>query len=170
MAEPQALPFDAPIAGMSLTAEPGNRPWQQPPQHDTVEQAIEYYLPKLSDEEFYEQLLNVMEMGIPITTIANGIQLNGVMTGIHTIDVGILIMPVLVETMAYMADEAGVDYDLGTENRVDSDLVSESQLSLVMKKIKDKQGIESEMPVQEEMAPEPVEEPVESGGLMSRRM
>jgi len=26
------------------------------------------------------------------------------------------------------------------------------------------------MPVQEEMAPEPVEEPVESGGLMSRRM
>jgi hypothetical protein len=111
-----------------------------------------------------------MEMGIPITTIANGIQLNGVMTGIHTIDVGILIMPVLVETMAYMADEAGVDYDLGTENRVDSDLVSDSQLALVIKKIKDKQGIESEMPVQEEMAPEPVEEPVESGGLMSRRM
>jgi len=39
-----------------------------------------------------------------------------------------------------------------------------------MKKIKDKQGMESEMPVQEEMSPEPVEEPVDAGGLMSRRM
>ena len=43
MAEPQALPFEAPIAGMSLTAEPGNRPWQQPAQHSTVEEAIEYF-------------------------------------------------------------------------------------------------------------------------------
>ena len=170
MAEPQALPFEAPIAGMSLTAEPGNRPWQQPAQHSTVEEAIEYYLPKLSDEEFYAQLLDVMELGIPLTTIANGIQLNGVMTGIHSIDVGILIMPVLIETMAYMGDEAGVEYDLGTEKRIDSDAISETQLALVMKKIKDKQGMESEMPVQEEMSPEPVEEPVDAGGVMSRRM
>ena len=92
------------------------------------------------------------------------------MTGIHSIDVGILIMPVLIETMAYMGDEAGVEYDLGTEKRIDSDAISETQLALVMKKIKDKQGMESEMPVQEEMSPEPVEEPVDAGGLMSRRM
>ena len=136
MAEPQALPFEAPIAGMSLTAEPGNRPWQQPPQHATVEAAIEYYLPKLSDEVFYEELLNVMELGIPLTTIANGIQLNGVMSGIHTIDVGILVMPVIVETLAFLGDEAGVDYELGTDREIDSDLVSESQIALAIKKQK----------------------------------
>ena len=168
MAEPQALAFEAPIAGMSLTAEPGNRPWQQPPQHATVESAIEYYLPKLSDEVFYEELLNVMELGIPLTTIANGIQLNGVMSGIHTIDVGILVMPVIVETLAYLGDEAGVDYELGTDREVDSDLVSESQIALAIKKQKQKGTPNMEASVEQEEEPM-VEEP-ESGGLMSRRM
>jgi len=168
MAEPQALPFEAPIAGMSLTAEPGNRPWQQPPQHATVEAAIEYYLPKLSDEVFYEELLNVMELGIPLTTIANGIQLNGVMSGIHTIDVGILVMPVIVETLAFLGDEAGVDYELGTDREVDSDLVSESQIALAIKKQKQKGSPSMEAPVEQEEE-HMVEEP-ESSGLMSRRM
>ena len=168
MAEPQALPFEAPIAGMSLTAELGNRPWQQPPQHDTVESTIEYYLPKLSDEVFYEELLNVMELGIPLTTIANGIQLNGVMSGIHTIDVGILVMPVIVETLAFLGDEAGVDYELGTDREIDSDLVSESQIALAIKKQKQKGSPSMEAPVEQEEEPM-VEEP-ESSGLMSRRM
>jgi hypothetical protein len=168
MAEPQALPFEAPIAGMSLTAELGNRPWQQPPQHATVEAAIEYYLPKLSDEVFYEELLNVMELGIPLTTIANGIQLNGVMSGIHTIDVGILVMPVIVETLAFLGDEAGVDYELGTDREIDSDLVSESQIALAIKKQKQKGSPSMEAPVEQEEEPM-VEEP-ESSGLMSRRM
>jgi hypothetical protein len=153
---------------MSLTAEPGNRPWQQPPQHATVEAAIEYYLPKLSDEVFYEELLNVMELGIPLTTIANGIQLNGVMSGIHTIDVGILVMPVIVETLAFLGDEAGVDYELGTDREIDSDLVSESQIALAIKKQKQKGSPSMEAPVEQEEEPM-VEEP-ESSGLMSRRM
>jgi hypothetical protein len=134
----------------------------------TVESAIEYYLPKLSDEVFYEELLNVMELGIPLTTIANGIQLNGVMSGIHTIDVGILVMPVIVETLAYLGDEAGVDYELGTDREVDSDLVSESQIALAIKKQKQKGTPSMEAPVEQEEEPM-VEEP-ESGGLMSRRM
>ena len=47
------LSFDAPIAGQSLTAETGNRNWQQPPQFTTVEQAVEHYLPKLLDPKLH---------------------------------------------------------------------------------------------------------------------
>ena len=36
--------FDAPIPGMSLTAELGARPWQTPAQYPTVDEAIEYYM------------------------------------------------------------------------------------------------------------------------------
>ena len=36
--------IDAPIAGQSLTAELGNRPWQQPPQYTTVEEALQFYM------------------------------------------------------------------------------------------------------------------------------
>jgi hypothetical protein len=168
MAEEQQLSFDAPIAGMSMTSELGSTPWQQPPQHVTVEQAIDYYLPKLGDENFRDQLLDVMELGIPLTTIANGIQLGGVMSGAHTIDVGLLIMPVLVETMAYIGDKAGVDYDLGTDKEVDSDLITESQIAVALKKVKMEAGVEPEVMEQEEL-PMEMEEPLPSG-LMARRM
>ena len=35
--------FDAPLPGMSLTAEVGSRPWQNAPKYGTVDEAIEHY-------------------------------------------------------------------------------------------------------------------------------
>ena len=67
--------FDRPIPGMSLTAELGNRPWQQPPQYSTVEEALQWYIPRLTNPELLDQLLDVMETGIPLTTIANAMQI-----------------------------------------------------------------------------------------------
>ena len=34
--------FDAPIPGMSLTTEVGNRPWQQPPRFTKTKDIAEY--------------------------------------------------------------------------------------------------------------------------------
>ena len=34
--------LDAPIPGQSLTSEPGNYPWEQPPQLNTVDEAVEH--------------------------------------------------------------------------------------------------------------------------------
>ena len=39
----------------------------------------------------------VLEMGIPVSAIANSMQLAGVMQGLHTIDVGMLVMPAIME-------------------------------------------------------------------------
>ena len=50
MAEDNKL-FDAPIPGQSLTAEVGARPWQQPAQYTTVEDAFEFYATKITDPE-----------------------------------------------------------------------------------------------------------------------
>ena len=110
MVETPTPSFDRPIPGMSLTAELGNRPWQQPPQYSTVEEALQWYIPRLINPTLLEQLLDVMESGIPLTTIANSMQTGGVMEGKHSLDVGILIIPVLVETMAYLAEEAEIEY------------------------------------------------------------
>ena len=101
--EPQLF-LDGPIPGQSLTPELGNRPWQNPPQYNTVEEALEYYIPRLVDPQIAPQLIDTMEMGIPLTTIANAMQIGGAMQGYHTIDVGILVMPVLIEMMAYLAE------------------------------------------------------------------
>jgi len=164
MANLPEVMIDAPIAGQSLTAELGNRPWQKPAQYTTVEEALDFYIPRLTDVETQDDLMNVIELGIPLTTIADALQSGGTMDGKHTIDVGILIIPVLIETLAYLAEEQGVEYVTGTEKEV-SDTPSSSAVALAIKKIKEKSNEPQEIEEPEvELEPE---EP--SGGLMSRR-
>ena len=158
--------IDAPISGQSLTAELGNRPWQQPPQYTTVEEALEFYVPRLTNPEMLDDLLNVMETGIPLTTLANAIQSSGVMEGKHSLDIGILIMPVLMETMAYLAEEAGIEYEAGTNKRIGSDKPSDAAVARALAMVKKKKGKQPEEPEEEQVEME-LEEP--SGGLMSRR-
>ena len=162
--------FDAPIAGMAMTHELGARPWQQPPQYATVEEAMDYYIPRMGSDEFSDQLIDVMEMGIPLTTLANSIQMSGVMDGKHSIDVGLMVMPVLIEMMRLIGDEANVKYVTGMEEEN-----KEPRSSLITKSLQKlreeeaKQDGETEEP---EVQAAPAEEPEETEapmGLMSRR-
>ncbi len=159
--------IDAPIAGQSLTAELGNRPWQQPPQYTTVEEALQYYIPRLINPEMLDDLFNVMETGIPLTTLANAIQSSGVMEGKHSLDVGILILPVLMETMAYLAEESDIEYVAGTNKKIGSDKPSKAAIARAIAMVKKEQGESSEEPEEEMQTEMELEEP--SGGLMSRR-
>ena len=176
MADMQEPMLDAPIAGQSLTAELGGRPWQQPPQYATVEQAIQYHVPRLINPEVLDDIMNVIETGIPLTLIAQSLQGGAVMQGKHSIDVGILITPVLMETLAYLAEEQGVEYNMGTELQTD-DTPSESAIALALKKLRKEREKLGETPAIEEPSVEPMpeetmemEEPPQEGGLMSRRM
>jgi hypothetical protein len=164
MANTPEVMIDAPIAGQSLTAELGNRPWQKPAQYTTVEDALDFYIPRLTDVDMQDDLMNVIELGIPLTTIADALQSGGTMDGKHTIDVGILIIPVLIETLAYLAEEQGVEYVTGTEKEI-SDTPSSSAVALAIKKIKEQSGEPQE--TEEPEVEIELEEP--SGGLMSRR-
>lgn len=164
MMQPQ---LDAPIPGESLTAELGSRPWQQPPQYATVEEALDYYIPRLQSDEVSKQLLDVLEMGIPVTTIANTMQLGSVMEGKHSVDVGMLILPVLVELIMLIGDTAGVKYTSGLEKGKD---IRGSVVDLALKKFKDEpekedvEGAEATIKEMKEAADE------RATGLMSRRM
>jgi len=92
------------------------------------------------------------------------------MEGKHSIDVSILILPVLMELIAYVADEAGIEYNMGMD--IDQDVISESTIALAASKMKSKMPQE-ETVVEEEPMVEPEAMPEESpqpSGLMSRRM
>ena len=108
--------FDGPIPGESLTAELGARPWQSPPQYANVDEVLDYYMSRMSQEDFMVQLIDVLEMGVPVSAIANSIQLSGVMQGLHTIDSGILAMPAIMEMIMMLGDAAGVKYESGLDN------------------------------------------------------
>jgi len=151
--------FDAPIPGMSLTHELGARPWQSPPQYPTVDDVIEYYLLRMSADEFINELEDVLEMGVPVTTLANTIQLAGVMDGKHTVDVGMLVMPMLMEMIMLIGDTANIKYDDGLDD-IEDKRTKDSMIQEVRKRMKSKLN-------EPEDTPEEKEEP--KAGLMARR-
>tara|TARA_E500000318_G_scaffold20785_2_gene21322 strand:- start:876 stop:1403 length:528 start_codon:yes stop_codon:yes gene_type:complete len=139
--------LDAPIPGQSLTHELGARPWQTPAQYTTVEEALDYYIPRFANDDVTEQLLDVLETGVPVSTLANTIQLAGVMEGKHSIDVGMLVIPVLMELIMYMADEEGIEYNTGLEK--DEDIRS-TQIQKALVRLQE----ESEAQAEEAGSPE----------------
>jgi len=165
MQEPR---LDAPIPGMSLTHELGARPWQSPSKNSTVEGAIESYLPAFSDETLVDQFVHVLESEIPVATIAEAMMLGGVLQGRHTIDVGILIIPFLMEAIAYIGDVANIDYDMGTalkaKEKVDMAPPTDQEIAVALKRL------EGKTPMETKEVEKPIDEPVEEPmGLMARR-
>tara|TARA_S200002703_G_scaffold39002_1_gene34178 strand:+ start:530 stop:1018 length:489 start_codon:yes stop_codon:yes gene_type:complete len=161
MAEPL---LDAPIPGQSLTAPLGGRPWQSPPQFSTVDEATDFYISRMSTPEFSSQLAEVLEMGVPATTIANTLQMGNVMEGKHTIDVGMLVLPLIVEMIMFIAESEGIDYDDGL-TEVRDNKTNDAVLENIRRKMKEQAGKKEEPTAEVE---EIVEEDMPTG-LMARR-
>lgn len=158
--------FDRPIPGMALTHEVGARPWQTPPEYPTLEEALDFYIPRLTDESFINRLIEIIELGIPLTSLAEVITLGGVMQGLHTVDVAVLVNPVLVELMEGIAKKAGVEYRLGD---VDSEDVPDKMLmSKIRKTLKDTNLTPEDEEVSTEETVEIEESSEPTVGLMSR--
>ena len=156
--------LNRPIPGQSLTSELGGRPWQSPPQYATVDDAMDWYLERFDDEEVVEELMSVIESGIPLSTLANSMQLGAVLNGVHSIDVGVLVMPIIIEMMKYLAEQTNTEYKMGDEpEETDrpSDAVIRSSLNS-LKKQRENTGEEEPEMEEEETMPEP-------SGLMARR-
>jgi hypothetical protein len=100
----------APIPGMSLTTEPGNSPWEQPPLYNTAEESLAFYLNKFNDEEKLDDLLFAFEAGYPVDAMVDFLTSYGVMEGYHSFDVKMLISPILHEYFISLADASGIEY------------------------------------------------------------
>ena len=155
--------FDMPIAGMSLTHELGARPWQQPAQYSTIEEALDFYISRLTSEQFVARLLDIIERGVPLTALAETITLAGTMQGLHSIDVAVLVNPVLVELMAGIADNADIKYRIGDVDG--EDLPDKGIVAKAMKEIRGKFSFNEDKEPEEKVE----EEPDEPRGLMARR-
>tara|TARA_R110000772_G_scaffold781_3_gene2683 strand:+ start:99 stop:599 length:501 start_codon:yes stop_codon:yes gene_type:complete len=157
--------LDAPIPGMAMTHELGARPWQTAAQFTTVDETIDYYMSRMATEEYMEQAVEVLEMGIPITTIANTMQMAGVMEGKHSIDVGMLVTPLIMEMLMLIGDNAEVDYDDGLTDAKPVE-TSDAKIDKVRREMKERiDEVEDEVDTVDD---EPEVE--ETKGLMARRV
>jgi len=163
----EEIPLEAPIAGMSMTHEVGARPWQTPPQQATVQEAIAHYIERMQDDSITEQIVNILQSDIPVTTLANTIQLAGVMEGRHSIDVGVLILPVIMEMIMLIADAEGIKYETGMERDKEAE-VKDSRIMAGMARAR--KELSDDIPEKDEEILEVQEELAEMPkGLMGRR-
>ena len=127
--------LDAPIPGMSLTSELGARPWQSPPEGNDLNDAVDFYIPRLGDPEYVGQVLDIIDSGVPLTSIAESMILVGNMEGKHSIDVGVLVQPVIVEFLKGIADITETKYTISADKNFRDKDVTEGMLNKVTKEL-----------------------------------
>ena len=149
-------PFDAPVPGQSLTDTPGNYPWEHPPQFTDPEEATEFIWQTLHTEEFMEQVIGMLDAGVPIEAIARVIVFGGFVEGKFTPDVGFLITePVMKMLMAI-----GVRAGLNNIRMSMQDVTNSKQMSDIAKIKLSKKDFEKSVKA--------VESDVKKTGLMSK--
>jgi len=181
--------FNAPIPGQSLTSEPRNYPWENPPEFANPEEALLFHMDRLKDPSKVKAIAGLLTLGLDVVTLTEGILRGAVAEGRHSVDISMLIGPIVHEYIVGVADAAGIDYDEGLEeDEIDVERIKYSVRSEEAKKILeeiesgddiDLGDMESDMPegmdMQEDTADIIEEEPEEMVveeekmmGLMSR--
>jgi hypothetical protein len=107
--------FNAPIPGESLTREPKNAAYERPPELTDPEDALIYHIDILTDERRMGGVVLLLENGLDVRTVTEGMLRKAVYDGIHTVDVSMLIAPAVHEYIKTTADMIGLEYEEGFE-------------------------------------------------------
>tara|TARA_R110002074_G_scaffold173299_5_gene336015 strand:+ start:1087 stop:1641 length:555 start_codon:yes stop_codon:yes gene_type:complete len=101
--------FNAPIPGQSLTTEPRNNPWEQPAQMSNMNDVTKYYIERLADEDVIDDFGAMVQAGVPLAPLVESLYMQGVMRGLHTIDAGMLVAPIIHTFLKAAITELGID-------------------------------------------------------------
>ena len=148
----------SPVPGMSLTTEPGSRPWEQPPQLTKLSEVVDYYSNKFTDPEIVESVMQGLKADIPVYELAQSLTQIEMMNGIHSPDTAVLVTPVVVELIVTLADLNDVGYVKTSEDKVEMTTIDKDLVKSAIKEVSEADKMRK--------AEEPTEEPKK--GLMSR--
>ena len=160
LTQPEVDPFDAPVPGQSLTDEPGNYPWEHPPQFSDPEEVLDILFDKLGEPEVVEQVIAMLDSGVPVEAIVRVMTFSGFMNGKFNPDVGFLIVQPLMNMVSAIGIRAGISkLKLSLEDLSNDDFITNMvELKEARSKIENiAQDITEDTPVSK---PE--------GGLLSR--
>ena len=119
--EPTINPFNAPIPGQGLTDEPGNYPWEHPPQFPAIEDAADFIYERLSNPKQLKRLLTMMRVGVPIEALVKVITFSGFLEGKFTVDVARLLEPIVAMQIMSKAQVAEIPAKINLEDTEDTE-------------------------------------------------
>ena len=135
--------FGAPIPGQSLFSAPGERPWERPSELNTVDEALSFYFTSMRDPEIIDDLMTVVDMGIPLAPIVKTMYMSSVMRGLHNLDVGLIVAPVLTEFLAAVAKSYDIDFKYSGVDPMEEKSAKEEQKVQMMLRVAIDKGIEA---------------------------
>ena len=168
--------FDYPVPGQSLTTPPRNAPYERPPQTVDPKEALQIHISNLNSKESMEDIAYFAEMGLDVKSQTEALLRSAVAEGIHSIDVSLIIAPLLHQFIVGRLEAMGLEYDEGINNVAEKEGIRyQRNISKAMKMLSgikptgDVDEMDLEQTEVEETAPveeQTVEEPVK--GLMAR--
>ena len=146
-------PFDTPIPGQSLTDEPGNYPWEHPAQYVTTDGAADHLWNRMSEPEFAEQIIAMLDAGVPVEAIGRTVLFGGFLKGKFSPDVAFIIAEPVMKMIATIGVIAGVE-----------------NIKMSMDDITNKKEIRSavRLNVEAEKVAKEIQEEVKQKGLMAK--
>lgn len=148
-------PFNAPIPGQSLTAEPKSRPWEKPPEISNPGKAFDFLFNSMTDERNAERLLNLLEAEVPVEALTETLLMTGVMEGKWSVDVAMMMIEPTLLTLKRMAEAAGIEIEVEDDDELDDSF-------MILAKAKERNVSPQQVQAATEVAPS-----VPTGGLMS---
>ena len=105
--------MNRPIPGQSLTANPDEPySWESPPEFTRLNEALDYVLDFLIEEENYTSIVGSIGEGIPISDIVQQIMYMGFSSGKWNPDLMLLLVEPLMYMIMSLCEKAGVEYKL----------------------------------------------------------
>ena len=127
--------LNAPIPGMSLTQQPGNMPWENPPELTTIGEVMDFILEKTFTVEVENLILPILEEGGSVEVLAQSIATSGTMNGRFSLDLAFLINPFIRELVRYIGETANISYVDSYSEREKKKEVPYRQMREVVKEV-----------------------------------
>ena len=166
---------DRPIPGQSITTAPKSFSYERPPDVTNPLDALELHFDKLNDPRGMEDIGYILESNIDLVTLTEGQLRSAVANGFHSIDISLLIAPIIHEYIKGIALAQDIDFDEGFVDEEGERRLDESRVGTkILRRLREERPLEET--VKETKAPTPPEPQEEMpmdeqspDGLMTRR-
>lgn len=109
--------FKGPIPGANLLADTRKYPWHRPPEIIEYDEAVDYMIGKISEDEQSELIYSLLQIDVNIPTIVSSMLMQAISRGKLPIDLAVLVAGPMARYMEIIAKMEGYKYDMGLDDK-----------------------------------------------------
>ena len=72
-----------------------------------------WHLDRLTEEDRLDALVDMLELGLDVVMLTEGLLRSAVLQGIHSVDISLIIAPVIHEFIVTTAEKTGIEFEEG---------------------------------------------------------